>query len=157
LAQQIENKGVSTTVAQPTDVESLHTKDVGIIPNGKKSFDLKKFVETYRQPPLSRFFATVDLDKVEDGPNVKKSEYKPVKNPAFKRALKLDMTFVPDGGDYVSMKGRQFNSFDIEVLRAAMLIAKMVVIQRFEKTLMNYSEVENKFSMVWEGERNNVF
>jgi hypothetical protein len=78
-----------------------------------------------------------------------------VKNPSFKRALKLgELEFITEDNP---MKERQFNSFDIEVLRAAVLIAKMMVIQRFEKALINYSEVENKYSMVWEGERNNVF
>jgi hypothetical protein len=160
MAQQIENKGVNTTVAQPTDVETLHTKDVGQLPPaGKKKFDLENFVNTYRQPPLSRFFATVNLSTVTDGPDVKKSEYKPVKNPSFKRAISV--------GDLVGSLGEdnknivtgvnQMNSFDVEVLQSAILVAKMMMIQRFEETLINYSEIDNKFHMVWEGERNNVF
>jgi hypothetical protein len=152
LAVQIESKGTNTSVAQPTDVETLHTKDVGLISNKGNSFRLEKFVETYRQPPLSRYFATVDLSKLEDGPNAKKSEYRPVRNPAFVRAI--DSTDLADK-DYIG--NRQLNSFDVEVLYAAMSIARMMVFQRLEMALANYSEIENRFSMAWEGERNNVF
>jgi len=147
MAIQMENKGTSTPVAQPTDVESLHTKDVGDFPKGSKK-NLDQFVDIYKQPPLSRFFATVDLKGIENGPDVRKNEYKPVKNPAFKRAMTVSVG---------SINGREFNSFDVEVMYEALKIARMMVTQRLEMALMNYSEVENKFSMTWEGERNNVF
>jgi len=163
MATQIENKGVNTSVAQPTDVETLHTKDVGQIPqSGKSSFNLDNFVDTYRQPPLSRYFATVDLSKLEGGPDAKKSEYQPVKNPAFIRAIGISDLGLNGGAFHqtnnpTGLGNRDLNSFDVEVFYEAMKIARNMVTQRLEMALTNYSEIENRFSMAWEGERNNVF
>lgn len=142
MATTIESKGIDRSVAEPTDVSSLRTRDIGHITKGY----LSNFVNDHQQPPLSRYFATVDLESIKDGPDIRQVEYEPKLNPSFQRAIEIE----------IGSSARKFNSLDAQVIKEIIEISRVLVMVEIDKMMEIFSKHDKQFAMTWEGERNNV-
>jgi len=154
-----EISGIDRTAAEPNDISSLHTKDVGIINKGS----LNDFIDTYQQPPLSRFFGTIDVTKAKDTPDLRTLSYDLSKNLGFQKVFKFEniSSNNPDKQDETLAEALSgisidtLNIFDAKVLFEALRITYYLVLQEYEKILTVYSEWNNHFTSFWVGERTN--
>lgn len=75
---ELEVNGITKDLTEYSDVNGLHVKNVGKVSSG----NLDDFIDTYDQPPLSKFFALVDGD-VEGLPDIQELLFITQGNPDF--------------------------------------------------------------------------
>lgn len=147
MATEIEVSGGMKSVAEPTDVASLHTKDVGVI-KGK----LEDFATTFIQPPMSRFYGVLDLDKTTDAPDMGIIDFSLLKNQSYERQFTLDRSKgTPPGPNVLKL-----NTFDAEVLREALKIVQVLLSSNLDKGFEEIARPMSDFNGKFEGNIANV-
>jgi hypothetical protein len=160
MAYKQEVGGINRSTSEPSDEMALHTKDVGHISTTSdgQPFHVNDFIDEYYQMPNSRYFGTLDIEKVQGLPNLKSQEVKSMVNPAMEKMvpwIDFGSDFSPTQKSVKELK-KDFNNDGPISKKYYKLMQIFYYFQAWYEETMKYASIYQKqFDIKWSGNISN--